>query len=80
MTVETETRTITIFVNDKPLQFTSNSVTGSEIKSKAGVPSDSILYELRGENRVPIGDNEQIRIHENERFLDVPGGTVSKWY
>ena len=80
MTVETETRTITIFVNDKSLQFSSNLVTGSEIKSKADVPSDSILYELRGDNRVPIGDSEQIRIHENEHFLDVPGGTVSMWY
>ena len=77
MTVETETRTITIFVNDRSVQFNSDLVTGSEIKSRAGIASDSILYELRGDNRVPVGDSEQIRIHENEHFLDVPGGTVS---
>ena len=68
---------ITIFVNDKPVEFETRKVTGLEIKTKAGVPVDSTLFELRGANRVPIGDNEQIEIHEDERFLDVPGGTVS---
>jgi multiubiquitin len=74
---ETTVKSITIFVNDKPFEFDTRLVTGSAIKAKAGVPGDSILYELRGENRIPIGDNEQITIHEKERFLDVPGGTVS---
>jgi hypothetical protein len=72
-----EKKTITISVNDAPVVFNTDMVTGSQIKTKAGVPADSILYELRGENRIPIGDNEQIKIHEHERFLDVPGGTVS---
>ena len=72
-----EKRTITITVNDTHVTFDSDMVTGSQIKSKAGVPSDSTLYKLQGENRIPIGDNEQVRIHENERFLAVPGGTVS---
>jgi hypothetical protein len=74
---ETEVKNVTIFVNDKPVEFNTNIVTGSIIKSKAGVPSDSILYELRGNDRIPIGDSEQIKIREHERFLDVPGGTVS---
>ncbi len=74
---ETEVKSITIFVNDKPVEFDTKNVTGSIIKTKAGVPPDSILYELRGDTRIPIGDSEQIKIHEHERFLDVPGGTVS---
>jgi len=68
---------ITIFVNQKPITFETKVVTGSQIKSKASVPSDSTLFELRGENRIPVGDNEEIKIHENEKFLDVPGGNVS---
>lgn len=68
---------ITIFVNDKPITFETQDVTGAQIKSKASVPLDSILYELRGENRIPIGNDEQIKIHEKEKFLDVPGGNVS---
>ncbi len=72
-----EKRTITIFVNDAPVIFNTDMVTGSEIKAKAGVSADSTLYELRGENKIPIGDNERIKIHEKERFLDVPTGTVS---
>ena len=68
---------ITIFVNDRPIVFDIKEVTGSQIKSKASVPSDSILYELRGENRIPVGNDETIKLHENEKFLDVPGGNVS---
>jgi hypothetical protein len=71
------TKPVTIFVNDKPVVFDIREVTGLQIKAKAGVPTDSTLFELKGTTRVPIGDNEEIEIHENERFLDVPGGTVS---
>ena len=69
---------IKIFVNDKAIVFDTQNVTGAQIKSKASAPSDSILYELRGENRIPIGNEEQVKIHENEKFLDVPGGNVSQ--
>ena len=75
---ETELKSITIFVNDKPVEFNTKNVTGSIIKAKAGVSADTILYELKGDTRIPIGDSEQIEIHEHERFLDVPGGTVSQ--
>jgi len=68
---------ITVYVNDKPVIFDSRQPTGLQIKTKAGVPTDSILYELRGNERIPIGDSETINLHENERFLDVPGGNVS---
>lgn len=72
-----EKKTITILVNDKAVFFETREATGLQIKTKAGVPVDSTLFELRGETKVPVGDNEQIKIHEDERFLDVPGGTVS---
>jgi hypothetical protein len=72
-----EKKLITILVNDKPVSFNTNMVTGAEIKTKAGVPPDYVLCELRGENRIPIGDNDQIKIHEHERFLATPGGVVS---
>jgi hypothetical protein len=74
---EKKPREIKIFVNDKVIFFDTQQVTGAQIKSKASVPSDSILYELHGENRIPIGNDEQIKIHENEKFLDVLGGNVS---
>lgn len=72
-----EKKTVTILVNDKSVEFETDIVTGSQIKNKAGVPADSTLFELRDGKRIPIGDNEQVKIHERERFLDVPGGTVS---
>ena len=73
----TQTKLIKIFVNDKPVYFATRNVTGLQIKEKANVPAESILYRLSGHDRIPIGDNEQIEIHEDERFLDVPGGNVS---
>ena len=72
-----EKKKVTILVNDKPVEFDTDEVTGSQIKSKAAVPVDSTLFELRDGKRIPIGDNEQVKIHGKERFLDVPGGTVS---
>jgi hypothetical protein len=72
-----EAREVTILVNEKRVTFAESLVTGAQIKAKAGVASDSILYKLETHGRVPVGDSEQIRIHEGERFLDVPGGNVS---
>lgn len=76
-TTEQKTKLITIFVNDNPVEMDSRLVTGLQIKNAAKVPIDSTLYRLRGQERMPVGDNEQIEIHEGERFLDVPGGNVS---
>ncbi len=73
----TETKQVKIFVNDKPVFFETHKVTGLQIKQKAGVPTDSTLYRLKGHDRIPVGDMEEIEIHEDERFLDVPNGTVS---
>ena len=76
-TTEQKTKPIKIFVNDKPVEMETKMVTGLQIKTAAKVPTDSSLYRLRGQDRIPVGDNEQIEIHEDERFLDVPGGNVS---
>ena len=72
-----EKKLITILVNDKPVSFNTELVTGAEIKTKAGVPSNYVLSEKRGEELIPIGDNEQIKIHKDERFVATPGGVVS---
>ena len=72
-----EKKLITILVNDKPVSFNTNLVTGAEIKTKAGVPSNYVLSEQRGENLIPMADNEQVKIHEHERFVATPGGVVS---
>ena len=76
-TTEQKEKPITILVNDKPVEMPTKLVTGLQIKIAAKVPVDSTLYRLRGQERIPVGDNEQIEIHEEERFLDVPGGNVS---
>ena len=75
--VREATKEIIVFVNDKPVSFEARDVTGSQIKAKAGAQPNSILYELHDHERIPIGDTQTIRIHEKERFLAVPGGTVS---
>jgi hypothetical protein len=75
-------KTIHIFVqidNQKQVkvEFTTDEVTGAEIKEKAGVPSDYDLAIIRGNKREAVADNQTVRIEEGEHFIAVPGGSVS---
>jgi hypothetical protein len=75
--------TITIFVEvngkDKKVEFDRSTVTGAEIRSKAGVPNtDDLTRLVHGK---PVGGNiapsDRIEIKDGEHFLAAPTGVVS---
>ena len=64
---------IFILVNtDRVGPFHSDEVTGADIKNKAGKPLDGELSKETDHGLVPVGNDERIHIHENERFKYVP--------
>ena len=72
--LHTHIRTITVLVNNRPVQLPSDSATGAEIKQAAGVSPDFKLYGPDGEE---IRDDESVRVHNHERFIAISGQDVS---
>jgi len=70
---------IYIIVNDQRVgPFINDEVTGADIKTKAGLALTTDLFEKRGHELVPIENSQQIKIHENEVFIDLPPTPVSR--
>jgi hypothetical protein len=67
--------TITFFVNNKPIETTEVELSGAAIKQLAGVPADYQLFEIRGQETVPVGDNQVVKIHPELKFRAIPPGT-----
>jgi hypothetical protein len=71
---ERRTITITITVNEHPVQVTERELTGREIKQAAidqgvAIGLDFVLYEHLGQHRTRIvGDDEPVRVHPGSRF------------
>lgn len=69
-----ERRTITITVNEHPVQVNERELTGREIKQAAidqgvAIGLDFVLYEHLGQHRTRIvGDNESVHVHRGSRF------------
>jgi Multiubiquitin len=69
-----ERRTITITVNEHPIQVTERELTGRELKQAAidqgvSIGLDFVFYEHLGQHRTRIvGDDELVRVHPNSRF------------
>lgn len=69
-----ERRTITITVNEHPVQVTERELTGREIKQAAidqgvAIGLDFVLYEHLGQHRTRIvGDDEPVRVNRKSRF------------
>jgi hypothetical protein len=74
-----KTKTITVEVNNKPYEATNEDMTGAEIKTLAGIPLDFQLYLLHGDSQRldPIANDQQLKLHEHERFRAVSGQDVS---
>ena len=79
-TVQTKTRTITVSVNNKPVHLPDDpgrdEATGLEIKQAAiaqgiNIQIDFSLFELRGNDLQPVGDNDQIHVRNNQKFRAV---------
>lgn len=77
-TTTAHTETVTIRVNERPVDLTQRHVTGLLIKQAAitqGVPIqlDFVLSEELGDRRTKsIGDQEHVTVTEHSRFLAIP--------
>jgi len=64
-------RSVEILVNGKPVQVPSE-VTGAEIKAAAKVPPDFRLFRVKGQQEIPVGDDERLRVRQHEKFVASP--------
>lgn len=69
----------TIFVNNNPFPTDEHKLSGAQIKTLAGVPTDYELFEVRGEQTVPVGNDQEVHIHEDMHFRAIPAGTFGKY-
>jgi sulfur carrier protein ThiS len=71
-----QNKSITILVNEKPVKLSDDEATGKQIKQAAidqgvAIKIDFNLFKVEGNKQHPVGDNEKIEVHENERFRAV---------
>ncbi len=69
---------ITIFVNNQPVKTSEEQLTGARIKSLAGIPSEYELFRVEGDKSFPVGNDEEVRLHEDEHFRAIPSGTFGE--
>ncbi len=71
-------REIFILVNEVRVgPFEADLVTGLQIKTKANLPLNTDLFEKQGDHLIPVSNEQSVRIHENEQFVDFPPTPVS---
>jgi hypothetical protein len=75
---ERESHKFTIFVNNKEFRTDKHELTGAQVKELAGVPLDYELFEVRGDQTLPVGNDQQVRIHDRMHFRAIPAGTFGK--
>jgi hypothetical protein len=69
-----KTKTITVFVNNNPIDLPDREESGAEIKQAAGLPLEFTLYDPKGR---AVSNGEEIRVHRNEKFTAISGQDVS---
>lgn len=69
----------TIFVNNNPIETGEHELTGGAIKALANVPADYELFEVQGNHTVPVGNEQLVKIHNNQHFRAIPAGTFGLW-
>lgn len=74
---EPKQKTVTIFVNNNPVELPDRETTGQEIKEKAGVPLDFTLYRKHGSTLDEVKNETTLKVHEREHFVAVSGQDVS---
>lgn len=78
MAEESTHHEITIFVNNQPFKTDKRQLTGALIKALAGVPADYELFEAKGEKTEPVGNNDEVHLHDNMHFRAIPSGTFGQ--
>ncbi|MFI5089183.1 MAG: multiubiquitin domain-containing protein [Terriglobales bacterium] len=75
-----EKHEITIYVNNQPFKTNHHELTGAQIKALSAVPAEYELFHVEEQKSVSIGNDERVRLHENEQFRAIPSGTFGrKW-
>ncbi len=75
---------VQVFVNKKPVTLRQRVLSGADIKAAAisqgvSIQPDFLLYLVKGDGQLePIQDDEQVRVHEHERFRAVTPDDVSE--
>lgn len=72
---EKERPQFTIFVNNVVFTTQEHELTGTQIKSLASVPADYELFQVKGDQTVPVGNEEIVHIHNKMHFRAIPAGT-----
>lgn len=70
--------TVRIIVNRKPVTLSGRLHAGQQIKDAAiaqgvAISADFLLLRKNGKNFMPVGDDEQIRVHRDDEFRAVNG-------
>lgn len=69
---------VEIAKNDKKkVEFTTDQVTGLQIKEGAGVPADTDLAHRQGDSLELVTNEQTITIKNGEHFRVLPAGTIS---
>jgi hypothetical protein len=68
---EKKTEEVSILVNNKAVSVPKHT-TGAEIKSRAKVLASFQLFRVKGKKEIPVGDDEKVTVHEDERFIASP--------
>ena len=80
MANDREQHEITIYVNNQPFKTAARELSGTQIKELSGIPPEYELFRVDGQNSIPVGNDERVRLHENEQFRAIPSGTFGeKW-
>lgn len=70
--------TFTFYVNNQEYATADQVLTGARIKELTGVPPDYELFQVRGSETVPVGNEETIHMHEKLHFRAIPICTFGK--
>ena len=65
----------TVFVNNNAFTTHEHQLTGAQIKILGVVPGDYELFEVKGDQTVPVGNEQELQIHEKIHFRAIPAGT-----
>ena len=76
-TAEPKAKSVTILVNNRPVELPDRDTTGREIKLAADVPLEFTLYEKKGNQLREVGDDQEIKVNRNDEFIAVSGQDVS---
>jgi hypothetical protein len=76
------TELIHIFVEisrheQKKVEFATDRVTGQQIKTEAGIPSENDLARRQGQKLELVTNDQTITIKNGEHFISLPPGTIS---